>query len=226
MPHTIAPDVDRLPWLTDHVVRPRRSTRLVGPFLAPPEANVALPPASSPAEPELSQPEMPQVEPVVAPPPVALPGPKQVRIEAPPVRRTAKRAADVHRGNPNAVNAGSSRTKAASGTKEERYASPWESSGVSGRMVRVGAYSSIEAGKKAWSRLAELSPAIKQLPAVVTDLPSKSGRVYYWLQIGTTSQAHSEVLCQRMRAIRQSCVVVDLAGARKGSGDERQPVSL
>src|SRR6478752_2208113 len=110
MPHTIAPDVDRLPWLTDNVVRPRRSTRLVGPFLAasavaiiaalsywlgmsvaltpksgnlaPPEASVALPPASSPAEPELSQPEMPQVEPVVAPPPVALPGPKQVRIEA------------------------------------------------------------------------------------------------------------------------------------------------
>jgi hypothetical protein len=254
MPHTLAPDVDRLPWLTDHVERPRRSIRFVGPFLAAsavaiiaalsywigmsgaltpssgnparPEASVELPPASAPAKPDLSRPEMPQVEPVLAPPPVALPDQKQVRIESPPVSHLAKRTLTVHRGSPAATKADRSQTKTASGTKEERYANPWESSGVSGRMVRVGAYSSLEAGKKAWSRLAELSPAVKQLPAVVTDLPSKSGRVYYWLQIGTTSQAHSEVLCQRMRAIRQSCVVVDLAGARKGSGDERQPVSL
>ena len=68
---------------------------------------------------------------------------------------------------------------------------------------------------------------MKTLPAVVTDIPSlRNGRVYYRLQIGTTSQAHSEVLCQRMKAIGQSCVVVDLVGARKGSGDERQPVGV
>ncbi|HJR82820.1 MAG TPA: SPOR domain-containing protein, partial [Sphingomicrobium sp.] len=107
-----------------------------------------------------------------------------------------------------------------------KYANPWKSVGVSGRMVRVGAYSSMEKGKDAWSRLAQLSPAIKQLPAVVTDIPSPTGRTLYWLQIGTTSQAHSEVLCQRMRAMGQRCVVVDLAGARKDNGNGRQSASL
>ncbi len=75
--------------------------------------------------------------------------------------------------------------------------------------------------------LAKVFPGMKKLPAVVTDIPSqRNGKVYYRLQIGTTSQAHSEVLCQRMKAIGQSCVVVDLAGARRGSWDERQPVGL
>jgi len=31
--------------------------------------------------------------------------------------------------------------------------------------------------------------------------------------MGTTSQAHSTVLCQRMRMIAQSCVVIGLGGA-------------
>ena len=111
--------------------------------------------------------------------------------------------------------------------KTLRFSNPWESAEASGRMVRVGTYSTLRQGKKAWSRLAGVYPAMKTLPAVVTDIPSlRNGRVYYRLQIGTTSQAHSEVLCQRMKAIGQSCVVVDLAGARKGSGDERQPVGV
>ena len=94
-------------------------------------------------------------------------------------------------------------------------------------MVRVGTYGTLSQGKQAWSRLARVFPGMEKLPAVVTDIPSlRNGRVYYRLQIGTTSQAHSEVLCQRMKAIGQSCVVVDVAGARRGSWDERQPVGL
>jgi hypothetical protein len=38
----------------------------------------------------------------------------------------------------------------------------------------------------------------------------RNGRTYYRLQMGTTSQAHSEVLCQRMRMIGQSCVVIEV----------------
>jgi len=252
MPHTIAPDVDRLPWLTDdHVRRPRRPNHFVTSFLAASavavvaalsywlgvsglldqnrqtiasEARIAVPAAKSPPiEVEQPAPAMPQVEPSPAPE-VALPTPREVRIETPPVRRVTRKAVLVHRPHP-ATKATPSR-KAPTERKGLNYSNPWESAGASGRMVRVGAYSSLDAGKKAWSRLALLSPAIKQLPAVVTDLPSKGGRVYYWLQIGTTSQAHSEVLCQRMRAIRQSCVVVDVAGARKDSGDERQPIGI
>jgi len=253
MPHTIAPDVDRLPWLTDdHVRRPRRPNHFVTSFLAASavavvaalsywlgmsglldqkrqtiasEARIAVPAVKSPPI-EVAQPApaMPQVEPSPAPPEVALPTPKEVRIETPPVRRVTRKAVAVHRPHP-ATKATPSRN-APTERKGLNYSNPWESAGASGRMVRVGAYSSLDDGKKAWSRLALLSPAIKQLPAVVTDLPSKSGRVYYWLQIGTTSQAHSEVLCQRMRSIGQSCLVVDLVGARRGSGNERQPVGL
>jgi len=250
-----AADADRLPWLTDEIKgRPKRSSSWVVPFLAAsavaliaalsfwlgmsgalrqkaveaPNARVELPPASLPSEPVLLQPEpvMPQVAPAPSPE-VALPEQKEVAIEAPPLRRARQAAAvAVHRSHAVAAKPKPATVKPAEEKGGLRYASPWESKDVSGRMVRVGAYSTLEKGKEAWMRLAQLSPAIKQLPAVVTDLPGRSGKVYYWLQIGTTSQAHSEVLCQRMRAIKQSCVVVDLAGARKGSGNERQPVGI
>jgi hypothetical protein len=35
--------------------------------------------------------------------------------------------------------------------------------------------------------------------------------------MGTTSQAHSTVLCQRMRIIGQSCVVIEIMN--RGSGE-------
>jgi hypothetical protein len=190
-----------------------------------PEARVALQPTMS--GPVLLQPEpaMPQVEPAPVPPQVALPA--QQEVEAPPVRRVAHKAASaIHRSHSAAAKPVDLETKPVEDPNSSKYANPWKSTGVSGRMVRVGAYSSLEKGKEAWSRLAELSPAIKQLPAVITDLQTPNGRTLYWLQIGTTSQAHSEVLCQRMRAIRQSCVVVDVAGAQKGSKNERQPVGI
>jgi hypothetical protein len=249
----VAGDADRLPWLTDDVRRPRRSANWVVAFVAAsavaiiaalsfwlgmsgalkrelgvqtrPETRVELPPvASSPNKPVPLQPEpmMPRVEPAPAPAPVIIRQQEEVRIAAGPRQRRV-----VHRVN----RAKASRPKAAAAKrvpekKTLSYSNPWESADVSGRMVRIGAYGSLEKGRQAWSRLAQLSPSFKRLPAVVTDLPSRTGRVYYWLQVGTTSQAHSEVLCQRMRAIGQSCLVVDLAGARKGSENERQPAGL
>jgi hypothetical protein len=245
-----AGDANRLPWLTDEKKRRKKPAGWVVSFVA--ASSVAIiaavsfwlgmngtlrpQPASQSAseaslylsEPELLQaePMMPQVEPSPVPPSVALPGQEELRMEAPPVRRVAAKraAAAAHRSRPKKLSA--SKTMAAEDEDALRYANPWKSTGVSGRMVRVGAYSSMEKGKDAWSRLAQLSPAIKQLPAVVTDIPSPTGRTLYWLQIGTTSQAHSEVLCQRMRAMGQRCVVVDLAGARKDSGNGRQSASL
>jgi hypothetical protein len=104
---------------------------------------------------------------------------------------------------------------------------PWESHGASGRMVRIGTYASTDQAKRAWARIVKLYPGMKRLKAVVNDIPSlRNGRTYYRLQFGTTSQAHSEVLCQRMRTIGQSCVVVDLQGARARNQDVGQPVGL
>jgi hypothetical protein len=168
--------------------------------------------------------------PVVVPPAPVVPAP----VPAPVVIRQQEevRIASALRERKVVHRARTARPKAATAAKKApakkavTYSNPWKSEGVSGRMVRIGAYGSLEKGKKAWSQIAQLSPSFKRLPAVVTDLPSRNGRIYYWLQVGTTSQAHSEVLCQRMRAIGQSCLVVDLAGARRGIGNERQPVGL
>ena len=53
-------------------------------------------------------------------------------------------------------------------------------------------------------------PALKRLPPVVVGSRNSQGRHFYRFQIGTTSQAHSEVLCQRMEKIDLSCAVVGL----------------
>ena len=85
-----------------------------------------------------------------------------------------------------------------------------ETKGASGRLVRIGAFGSRQQAKLGWRRMQRAYPAVGRLPAtVVTDRNSR-GRVFYRFQIGTTSQAHSEVLCQRMEKIRFSCAVVGL----------------
>jgi hypothetical protein len=59
---------------------------------------------------------------------------------------------------------------------------------------------------------------MQRLKAVVVPAQSlRNNQTYYRLQFGTTSQAHSAVLCQRMRMIGQSCVVIGVQ-----SGGERQ----
>ena len=43
---------------------------------------------------------------------------------------------------------------------------------------------------------------------VVPVQSKRDGKSYYRLQMGTTSQAHSVVLCQKLRMIGQSCIVI------------------
>ena len=96
---------------------------------------------------------------------------------------------------------------------------PWpvrEIEGASGRLVRVGAFVTAHQAKRGWWAITRVNPALKHLPALVVPVQSlRNGHVYYRLQMGTTSQAHSAVLCQRMRMIAQSCVVI---GAGPGAG--------
>lgn len=83
------------------------------------------------------------------------------------------------------------------------------SDGASGRVARIGTFASRHKAKVAWTRVVRLYPGVRRLKAVVAPVVSgRNGQTYYRLQFGTTSQAHSEVLCQRMRIIGQSCVVV------------------
>ena len=86
----------------------------------------------------------------------------------------------------------------------------WQSQGAAGRVVRVGAFGSRQQAKLGWRAMVRDYPAVAHLQATVVEVRNSRGRPFYRFQIGTTSQAHSEVLCQRMTRIRLSCAVVGL----------------
>jgi len=95
------------------------------------------------------------------------------------------------------------------------YWPAFTSAGAAGRMVRIGTFASRAQAKQGWARVTSVYPGMARIPAAVVPVTSKrDGKTYYRLQMGTSSQAHSEVLCQRMRIIGQSCVVVGLEEAR------------
>ena len=90
-----------------------------------------------------------------------------------------------------------------------------QSAGAAGRIVRIGAFGTREQAKLGWRHMVQAYPAVAHLKATVVSDRNSRGRAFYRFQIGTTSQAHSEVLCQRMEHIRFSCAVVGLPGQRK-----------
>ena len=70
---------------------------------------------------------------------------------------------------------------------------------------------------RAGAKIVRVYPGMRRLEGGGRAGPSlRNGRTFYRLQFGTTSQAHSEVLCQRMRVIGQSCVVDRPAGDGRG----------
>lgn len=90
---------------------------------------------------------------------------------------------------------------------------PWNprfSSGAAGRLVQIGAFGSVHQAKRGWWFMVGDYPAMAHLPAVVRETRNSKGRAFYRFDVGTTSQAHSEILCQRMRRITFSCAVVGL----------------
>lgn len=89
--------------------------------------------------------------------------------------------------------------------------------GASGRLVRIGHFASASEAKKGWETVLRQYPGmerLKSLPVAIKSL--RNGQLYYRLQVGTTSQAHSDVVCQRMRDMDQSCSVI---GSDEGNGE-------
>jgi hypothetical protein len=81
---------------------------------------------------------------------------------------------------------------------------------VAGRIAQVGAFGSSRQAKSGWAAIVRANPAIGNLPGSVIPARNSKGRTYYRFQVGTTSQAHSEVLCQRMRKAGLSCAIPGL----------------
>ena len=183
-------------------------------------------PAPTPAplpQPIVQPPRTEQVRP--APVPVVEPLPKPFVTFAPPepVRKAAppapskpeqaaetdKPAADTLASKPAVAKPAAAKPVAKSGPLRVWPATVSE--GANGRVVRIGAFGSRYNAKKGWWQIVRRYPGMRRLKAVVAPVPApRTGKIYYRLQYGTTSQAHSEVLCQRMRAIRKTCTVVGL----------------
>ena len=109
-------------------------------------------------------------------------------------------------------------TTSSSTAARRRSLTRWPSrvtKGASGRLVQIGAFGSRQQAKLGWRRMQRAYPAVGRLPAVVVEARNSRGKRFYRFQIGTTSQAHSEVLCQRMQRIHFSCAVVGLSWKSK-----------
>ena len=197
------------------------------------EAPQELPRGAQPsATVPLPQPRVPSQEVAIAPQPQVPPAPLREVRPAPapeirfaprprPIRLTKAEAAEerrvaAERSQPPAkAETPAAETPVATAPPVARHAPlrPWQPrvvSGAAGRLVEIGAFGSVTQAKLGWRYMVRTYPAVAHLPAVVRPDRNSKGRVFYRFRIGTTSQAHSEVLCQRMQRIHFSCAVVGL----------------
>lgn len=184
---------------------PAATVRLPEPVVVPPHVQEVLPPPVR------------EVEPVAEPAPVPIPRAEPVRPTKTQASRPAKSKAATAT-KPRKARARATPVKPRPAVRRPARLQAWPaavSAGAYGRVVRIGTFSSRLQAKRGWRQIVRHYPGMRRLQAVVAPVPSlRNGRTYYRLQFGTTSQAHSEVLCQRMRIIGQSCVVVGLPANR------------
>jgi outer membrane biosynthesis protein TonB len=184
---------------------------------AAPAATVRLPDAQ--AAPEVRMTPQPEIIPAPAPEVRPAPAP-QVRLAPPPQRsaqretvKTAPPPEEPAAATATAVERPTSKAPIAVARPQPVPLRPWQPrvvAGAAGRLVEVGAFGSVQQAKLGWRYMVRAYPAMTRLPAVVRPDRNSKGRVFYRFRVGTTSQAHSEVLCQRMQRILLSCAVVDL----------------
>ena len=191
----------------------------------PPAATVQLPkaPVEQPPPPQVKPPGLPDVRPA-EPTTVKIPGVDRALPAKPRVTRRTEAKPKVRAAakvSPRVIRARAELAKKLAARKRAAPMQAWPaavSQGAYGRVARIGTFSSRRQAKKGWWAIVRHYPGMKRLKAVVTPVRSlRDGRTYYRLQFGTTSQAHSEVLCQRMRIIGQSCVVVGLPPRQSGA---------
>lgn len=192
--------------------------QVTNPVRSPNSATVAVP-QPNPA-PEVRIAPQPQVAPAPAPLVRSTPAP-QVRIAPPPVRRSvaheiaepatvaSEKTAVVDAETKPVTPAPAQASKPSSPAKLTLWPSR-VTTGAYGRLVQIGAFGSVQQAKAGWRYMVRDYPAVAHLPAVVRPDRNSKGKVFYRFRIGTSSQAHSEVLCQRMKRIDLSCAVVGL----------------
>jgi hypothetical protein len=185
------------------------------PARQPASTTIPLPEPRS-SQPEVRMPAQPEIRAAPAPE-VRRPAAPEVRIAQPkPVERTAARStASEQEAQQAPIEEVASAPKPviAAPAPKAFPLRPWQPrvvAGAAGRLVEIGAFGSVPQAKLGWRYMVRSYPAMTRLPAVVRPDRNSRGRVFYRFRVGTTSQAHSEILCQRMQRIHLSCAVVDL----------------
>ena len=83
---------------------------------------------------------------------------------------------------------------------------------VRGRIIQIGAYPTRAQADLAWAYVVKKWPYLASKPKLVSPIEVRStdgkGTRMYRLQLATSSQAQSAVICQRLETSRVSCVVV------------------
>jgi outer membrane biosynthesis protein TonB len=204
-------------WLGTRSVeeQPALSARQSGPALTVPL------PEPQPSQPEVGLPAQPEV--LTTPAPEVRPAPTpQVRIAPPPQRATEHEEAKMAQPTEQEAQQAAATVEQATTAPKPITAAPrpqavplrpWQPrvvSGAAGRLVEIGAFGSVPQAKLGWRYMVRTYPAMTRLPAVVRLDRNSKGRTFYRFRVGTTSQAHSEILCQRMQRIGLSCAVVGL----------------
>lgn len=77
-----------------------------------------------------------------------------------------------------------------------------------GRIIQLGTYSTQRKADAAWRSLTWRYPYLATKPKVISPTQPIGGYQYYRLRLGTENQAQSLVICQRLLARRQSCIVI------------------
>ena len=230
---------DRLPWLPDEPSPPRRNERrgrilpwaaaavlivaASGFWLGMRSVNTQFPPVAQ--HPQASTTVRLPAPRTVQPPQVRIPVQPELRpVTTPEVHPAPVR--DLHIASPRSVKSApeeptaSEQPKMATESHSAPVAAaplvrpkPWNPrvfEGAAGRVVQIGAFGSTPQAKHGWRFMVRSYPGVAHLPAVVRPARNSKGRTFYRFQVGTTSQAHSEILCQRMHRIGLSCAVVGL----------------
>ncbi len=235
----VAAASERLPWLEEEPAPERGNLRelagwaLAVAFLAlgagvwMKAQSLAPSPVQSPgpsttvALPRPSEEVPPQPQVALEPPPEVRPSPqRELPTARPPDERRVNAPRDLPEGSNDVAPAPAQApapAPAVSALPRPLSLWPaWQSQGALGRIVRIGAFGSRAQAKLGWRYMVRSYPAVAHLPATVVESSNSRGHAFYRFQIGTTSQAHSEVLCQRMEKISLSCAVVGLPWKPKG----------
>lgn len=234
MPRAVAADPsERLPWLSDPgFPKPRQPRRSWLPLAVATLVAGAIGLAGWGLVTEggspVPAPSAPSAESVALPPPRALPRPEPAPQRASPGERDALRPVPDTASASAPQAAGSSERKARPATRKParrartaatpskpaaQAAAPYDpkawNSGVRGRIIQVGAFPTSAKAQAQWRRLYARYPLLRPLsPRVIKS--KRGGRTWYRLQLGTFSHAHSELLCQRLRATGEGCIVLNM----------------